>query len=87
MARPSIALHHGDRISFQGKLHHPRGSLNPGGFDYAAYIERQGIDFLATVTGAQAVTLLEAETQSGYGAYGTGSIVGGPRYVQPPSAH
>lgn len=62
---PSIALHHGDRISFQGKLHHPRGSLNPGGFDYAAYIERQGIDFLATVTGAQAVTLLEAETPVG----------------------
>ncbi|HSQ90647.1 MAG TPA: ComEC/Rec2 family competence protein, partial [Nitrospiraceae bacterium] len=34
---PSITLHHGDRISFRGKLHRPRGSLNPGGFDYAAY--------------------------------------------------
>lgn len=62
---PGSTLHYGDRISFRGKLHRPRGSLNPGGFDYAAYMERQGIDFLATVTGAQAVTLLDAESQIG----------------------
>lgn len=62
---PAITLHHGDRISFLGKLHRPRGSLNPGGFDYAAYMERQGIDLLTTVTGAQAVTLLDAETHIG----------------------
>lgn len=62
---PGITLHHGDRISFQGKLHRPRGSLNPGGFDYAAYMERQGIDFLTTVTGTQAVTVLDAETYLG----------------------
>lgn len=62
---PDITLHHGDRVSFRGKLHPPRGSLNPGGFDYAAYMERQGIDLLATVTGAQAVTLLEGETSIG----------------------
>ncbi|NGZ61263.1 MAG: hypothetical protein CV081_12295, partial [Nitrospira sp. LK265] len=62
---PGITLHHGDRISFRGKLHGPRGSLNPGGFDYAAYLERQGIDFLSTVSGAQAVTLLDAERQIG----------------------
>ncbi len=62
---PGITLHHGDRISFRGKLHPPRGSLNPGGFDYAAYMERQGIDLLTTVTGAQAVTLLERETSIG----------------------
>ncbi|HWF60309.1 MAG TPA: DNA internalization-related competence protein ComEC/Rec2 [Nitrospira sp.] len=59
---PGFTLHHGDHISFRGKLHRPRGSLNPGGFDYAAYMDRQGINFLTTVTGAQAVTLLEAET-------------------------
>lgn len=62
---PDITLHHGDRIAFRGKLHRPRGSLNPGGFDYAAYMERQGIDLLTTVTGAQAVTLLDAEAQTG----------------------
>src|SRR5574337_25082 len=62
---PGITLHHGDRISFRGKLHRPRGSLNPGGFDYAAYLERQGIGFLTTVSGAQAVTLVDAERPTG----------------------
>ncbi|TKB63091.1 MAG: DNA internalization-related competence protein ComEC/Rec2 [Nitrospira sp.] len=62
---PGITLHHGDRIAFQGKLHRPRGSLNPGGFDYAAYLERHGIDGMTTVTGAQAVRLLDAETPIG----------------------
>lgn len=56
---PGITLHHGDHIAFRGKLHRPRGSLNPGGFDYAAYVERQGIDRMTTVSGAQAVTLLD----------------------------
>ena len=62
---PGFTLHRGDRISFQGKLHRPRGSLNPGGFDYAAYMERQGIDLMTTVTGAQAVAVLNAETPIG----------------------
>ncbi len=62
---PGMTLHYGDHISFRGKLHRPRGSLNPGGFDYAAYMERQGIDLLATVTGAQAVTLLDKESHVG----------------------
>lgn len=51
---------HGDRISFQATLRRPSGSLNPGGFDYAAYLERQGIDATATVTGPEAVQLLES---------------------------
>jgi len=62
---PGIMLHHGDHIAFRGRLHRPRGSLNPGGFDYAAYVERQGIDLMTTVIGAQAVTLLDAETPIG----------------------
>jgi len=62
---PGITLHHGDHIAFRGKLHRPRGFLNPGGFDYAAYVERQGIDRMTTVTGAQAVTLLDTETPIG----------------------
>jgi len=50
----------GDRVSFRAKLRHPSGSLNPGGFDYALYLERQGIDLTATVTGGEAVQFLES---------------------------
>jgi len=36
-------IFHGDRIGFRARLRTPTGSLNPGGLDYAAYLERQGI--------------------------------------------
>ncbi|MEK7236132.1 MAG: ComEC/Rec2 family competence protein, partial [Nitrospirota bacterium] len=50
----------GDRVRFRGLLRRPSGSLNPGGFDYTAYLERQGIDAIVTVTGSEAVQLLES---------------------------
>lgn len=56
---PGGALYQGDRVEFQARLHPPSGSLNPGGFDYAAYLERQGVDAVATVTGADAVRTSE----------------------------
>ena len=57
---PDQTLLQGDRISFRARIHRPRGSLNPGGFDYAAYLERQGVDAVATVTGAGGVFVLES---------------------------
>ncbi|MDH5740713.1 MAG: DNA internalization-related competence protein ComEC/Rec2, partial [Nitrospira sp.] len=54
-----LTLHQGDRIMFQGTFHRPRGFLNPAGFDYAAYIERQGIDLVSTVSGPHAITRIE----------------------------
>lgn len=56
---PDLMLHQGDRIRFQGTVRRPRGFLNPAGFDYAAYLERQGIDLIATVSGPHGVTLIE----------------------------
>jgi competence protein ComEC len=50
----------GDRIRFRAMLRSPSGSLNPGGFDYAVYLERQGIDAIATVTGSEAVYFVES---------------------------
>lgn len=47
-------------VRFLAPLRRPSGSLNPGGFDYVAYLERQGIDLVATVTGAEAVQLRES---------------------------
>jgi len=57
---PERVFLQGDRVSFSGVLRRPSGSLNPGGFDYAAYLERQGIDVIATVTGSEAVQFLES---------------------------
>lgn len=62
---PGFTLHHGDRIAFHGRPHAPSGGLNPGGFNYATYLEHQGIDLVATIVGSEAVTLLEAGISSG----------------------
>lgn len=60
------SVHHGDRIRFHGTLHRPRASLNPGGFDYATYLERQGIEWTGTVSGTTAIDVLERGEQSAY---------------------
>ncbi len=57
---PERVFFQGDRVSFRAMLRRPSGSLNPGGFDYAAYLERQGIDAVATVTGSGGVQFLES---------------------------
>ncbi len=49
-----------DRIRFHAKLRNPNGSMNPSGFDYAAYTERQGIEAVATVSGADSVVLVQS---------------------------
>lgn len=59
-------VHHGDRIQFHGTIHRPRASLNPGGFDYAAYLERQGIELTGTLNGIEAVQVVEYGEQSAY---------------------
>ncbi len=57
---PGLTLHQGDLVTVHGRYHPQRGGLNPGGFDYAGYLEHQGIDLVGTIVGAQAVTLLES---------------------------
>ena len=57
---PDRLFFQGDRVRFRAMLRRPSGSLNPGGFDYAVYLERQGIDAIATVTGSRAVLFLES---------------------------
>ncbi|HEX6532873.1 MAG TPA: ComEC/Rec2 family competence protein, partial [Nitrospira sp.] len=54
----------GDRISLRAKLRSPTGSLNPGGFNYAAYLEQQGIDAVASVNGLEAIDVLESGNES-----------------------
>jgi competence protein ComEC len=57
-------LYQGDRIGVRARFRAPSGSLNPGGFDYATYLERQGIDAVATVNGLEAVEVLESGHES-----------------------
>ena len=57
---PDRPLFEGDRIRLRARLRTPSGSSNPGGFDYAAYLEHQGIDAVATVSGVEAIEFLES---------------------------
>jgi len=57
---PDRMLLQGDRIGVKAALHGPSGLSNPGGFDYASYLERKGIDAVTTVNGARAIELLES---------------------------
>jgi len=57
---PDRTLYHGDRISVRARFHPPGGALNPGGFNWAAHLERQDINLVATVIGVDAVQLLES---------------------------
>jgi competence protein ComEC len=57
---PDRPLFEGDRIRLRARLRAPSGASNPGGFDYAAYLERQGIDAVATVSGVEAIEVLES---------------------------
>jgi competence protein ComEC len=65
---PGAQVFYGDRIAFRARLRPPSGSLNPGGFDYAAYLERQGIDAVATVTGSDAIHVLQSGRADGWWA-------------------
>jgi len=54
----------GDRVGIRARFREPSGALNPGGFDYAAYLERQGIDAVATVNGLEAVEVMDSGRES-----------------------
>ena len=47
---PQENINPGDTIQFESKLTPPTNYKNPGAFDYASYLRRQGITYVATVT-------------------------------------
>ncbi len=53
----------GDEVSFTARVHPPSGTKNPGGFDYGAYLVRQGIDAVASVSGPGRVVLVAAPSR------------------------
>ncbi len=52
-----LKLSYGQRLSMQGMLLAPAGKRNPGGFDYASYLETAGVSALLSVNGAHVVEL------------------------------
>ncbi|MDH5562516.1 MAG: DNA internalization-related competence protein ComEC/Rec2, partial [Nitrospirota bacterium] len=58
---PDAALAYGDEVGVTTRLREPYGTLNPGGFEYGAYLQRKGIQAVATVSGPNGVTRLAHE--------------------------
>jgi competence protein ComEC len=50
----------GDRVALTGRVHPPSRTVNPGGFDYGAYLRQQGIDAVVSVSGPGRVALVAA---------------------------
>ena len=57
--RQHITLIGGERVRITGKIAPPKPATNPGQFDYAAYLRRQGIDAVLTM---QRLEILEGPT-------------------------
>lgn len=51
-----------DRVSLTGRINPPRGFRNPGGFDYPAYLARQGVYNLLSVKKVSDIRILEQGT-------------------------
>ena len=58
---PDRDLHRGLRIRTRTHLHAPSGTLNPRGFDYAAYLDAQGVDAVGSVSGTGAIEVLNSD--------------------------
>jgi len=50
---------YGDRVSLSGKVSPPRGSRNPGGFDYPAYLARHGVHAVLSLRRGTDVRVLD----------------------------
>lgn len=57
---PGRDLRQGDLVTLTAGLHPPSGQVNPGGFDYGAYLIGHGVDATASVSGPDAVRWLGA---------------------------
>jgi len=61
---PDRDLHRGLDVRVRTRVHAPTGTINPRGFDYAGYLDVQGVEAIGTVSGAGAVEVLAAEESS-----------------------
>ncbi len=61
---PDRAVYQGDQIQFSTRLRRPYGTINPGGFHYGAYLERKGIQAVATVSGPDQLEIVHPVSSS-----------------------
>jgi len=61
---PDRDLRRGVQIRTRTHVHAPVGTLNPRGFDYAAYLEALGVDAVGSVSGAGAIEVLDPGRES-----------------------
>lgn len=57
--RPPVEAtpHYGQRLQLHGLLTEPSGLTTPGGFDYASYLETQGVGAVMTLRGSDGIEL------------------------------
>ena len=58
---PAVPLQYGYRVRLLVKLYHPRNFKNPGSFDYAGYLRRQGVLVTGYVRDGAQVQILSTE--------------------------
>lgn len=58
---PDRDVRQGDLVELVARVREPSGTLNPGGFDYAALLKRRGIDGMVSASGPGALSILEAD--------------------------
>jgi competence protein ComEC len=61
---PDRSVFQGDHIQISARLRRPYGTINPGGFHYGAYLERKGIQAVATVSGPEKVKIIDRASSS-----------------------
>jgi competence protein ComEC len=61
--RKSIPLLGGERVRIAGATRRPRPPGNPGQFDYAAWLDRQGVDAVLTLRGPEDLRILEGPSR------------------------
>ncbi len=60
---PRRVFAQGDTIAFTARLRPPTGTLNPGGFDYGAYLRRKGVQAVGSVSARRDIELRDAGRQ------------------------
>jgi len=58
---PDRPIYQGNRIEVVTKLRKPSGALNPGGFNYGAYLQQHGIQAVAWVSGIDHLHVIHSD--------------------------